>query len=69
MEFKVNDIVIMEDAHKHDLLPQYYPEKGTLGRVIGIDGYELRVQWSIGSTSRDDIWFIDREYVRKVGSV
>lgn len=63
---KVGDKVrfIGEGLHKHS--PQYYPKLGTIGTVKACAGPGKLVQWPIGSTSDDDMWRCNDEWLEPV---
>ena len=50
----------------HERFPQYFPKKGTKGKIIAIDDcYPLIiVKWEKGSTSSNDTWYIPCEYIK-----
>lgn len=52
--FHVGDLV-KYNGNQHDNMPQYYPEKGTVGVVV-VEGERPIVKWPKGSTSKDDMW-------------
>lgn len=55
----VGAVVMAIDQDLHDRLPEYHPEVGTLGTVLGynepIDEY--LIQWRPGSTNGDGQWY------------
>lgn len=66
-KFAVGDKVQHTCGELHELKPEFYPPKGTVGVVNDVNGYDdLLVQWPEGTTSQDDLWFIPPEFVEKV---
>lgn len=47
----------------------YFPDTGTEGTILHVDSVKLmcKVQWPIGSTSQDDIWYCSIYDLEKVG--
>ena len=47
------------DGYMHDVAPNFYPAAGTFGYVEGVSpiGSGAVVQWTVGSTSGDDLWW------------
>lgn len=59
-EFEVGDKVMFRNADKHQKEPYFYPEVGTVGKVIRKSSeapLELLVCWPRGATSDDDHWW------------
>ena len=48
----------------------YYPPKGTIGVVIGIDPADdiapCHIKWPAGTTKWDGCWYVDRENIELV---
>lgn len=44
---------------------KFYPEDGTVGRVVSDDG-NCRVKWPDGSTSEDDTWLCPRHWLERL---
>lgn len=48
----------------------YYPPKGTIGVVIGIDPADdiapYHIKWPAGTTKWDGCWYVDRENIELV---
>ena len=48
----------------------YYPPKGTIGVVIGIDQDDdiapYHIKWPAGTTKWDGCWYVDRENIELV---
>jgi hypothetical protein len=63
---KIGDTVKMIDSSLNIEEPQFYPKKNTKGKVTGIDGVYITVQWEKGSTSRNDCWCISCDEIQKV---
>ena len=63
---KVGDKVVMIDNELHYLYPEFYPTEGTQGIVVDADRYDalISVRWELGSTSRDDEWWVARHKVK-----
>ena len=56
-KYKIGDRVRFISERWHQADPQFYPEPGTIGTVIGIDTFgNPDVQWPRGSTSGKDRW-------------
>lgn len=64
-EFKIGDKVLFINAEMHATEPRHYPAHGTAGEVVGFGETSLLVQWPAGNTSDDDVWYCDKEDVRK----
>ena len=68
-EIKVGDRVryIAEDS-KEDKESGYYPPKGTIGVVIGIedDAVPYLIKWPEGTTKDDGCWYVGREDIELV---
>ena len=68
-KFNIGDKVryIGED---HREMPRFYPEIGTIGTVVkeggGTDWY---IQWTKGSTSKEDCWYCDENDIELVKNV
>ena len=60
-DYKVGDKVVFIDKNKHEEHPKFYPEVGTVGTVVGVDG-DVFVKWEEGSTSGDDRWYCGFEH-------
>ena len=61
-DYKVGDKVVFISEKKHKVFPRFYPEVGTVGTVVNVDGYDALVKWEEGSTSEDDTWFCGFEW-------
>ena len=70
-EIKVGDRVryIAEDS-KEDKESGYYPPKGTIGTVIGIDwifaAAPYLIKWPEGTTKGDGCWYVKRKDIELV---
>ena len=53
---KIGSKVMMIDEESHKLLPNHYPDVGTVGIVMKVDFHIYFIQWPKGSTSENDIW-------------
>lgn len=62
-ECKVGMKVRFIDADTHKENPEYFPVIGTVGEVVGIEGYIAKVQWPKGSTSEKDCWYARYERI------
>lgn len=62
MKFKVNDKVMMNVDFG---VREFYPVRGTIGTIVAIDygNCQVQVQWSNGSTSGDDLWWINMDKI------
>ena len=70
-EIKVGDRVryIAKDS-KEDKESGYYPPKGTIGVVIGIEDLDClapyHIQWPEGTTKGDGFWYVCRKDIELV---
>ena len=65
IKFEV-EVIDCEDSWKHNRdYPEYYPKPGTIGTVTR-PGYAPKVQWPKGTTSEDDNWWVNGDYLREV---
>lgn len=67
-DIKVGDKVryIFEDS-KEDKETGFYPPKGTVGTVIGIeDSYFYLIRWPEGTTKDDGCWYAKEEDIELV---
>ena len=48
---------VIYNGNMHDSQPEYYPPKGTVGKVAVDDEIAYRVQWPKGATSDNDYWW------------
>ena len=55
-DYKVGDKVVFVDKKKHEEHPEFFPEVGTVGTVVGVDSYDIFVKWEEGSTTQGDTW-------------
>ena len=53
-------------GNDHLVAPEYYPPPGTVGVVNYVDSYRARIQWPEGSTSRNDLWYVNFEDIALV---
>ena len=69
-QFKVGDRVRFKDTGDacHAVMPEFYPEDGTIGTIIYSDSedQEVCVQWPEGSTSEKDKWWAFVVYLELV---
>lgn len=68
-KLKKGDVVVATDgiSHMHELYPRNYPAPGTIGTVLGVNSWSsVYVQWSKGSTSTDDRWYVADYHLHKV---
>lgn len=65
---KKGSLVKMISEKKHAEEPRFYPPVDSIGKVISHPekNMDLMVEWPIGSTSGNDCWFINAEYVKEV---
>lgn len=65
MEYKAGDKVVFTDADAHKIIPCYFPEPGTVGKILGKNpcNGELLVEWKKGSTILDDMWICDTSQI------
>lgn len=63
--FRVGDEV-KYIGNEHNIDPQYYPVKGTLGIIkrIDVNNHLCEIQWRKGSTSKDDRWWCLMKYIK-----
>ena len=70
-EIKVGDKVryIAEDSNE-DKESGYYPPKGTIGVVIGIEDLDCpapyHIQWPEGTTKWNGCWYVEKENIELV---
>lgn len=68
-DIKVGDRVryITEDS-KEDKDSRFYPPKGTIGTVIGIedDGAPYHIRWPEGTTKPDGCWYVREKDIELV---
>lgn len=69
-KFKKGDTVEFTGSFCHESMPIFFPPVGTKGTVMKAktDLGNIQVQWEEGSTSEDDCWFTNPNYVRKVSA-
>ena len=68
-KLKKDDIVVATDNISliHKRIPEWYPASGTIGTILDASDEDcISIQWSKGSTSKDDIWYIRSEQIRKL---
>lgn len=68
-KLKKDDIVIATDeiSNVHKRFPEWYPASGTIGTILDASDEDcISIQWSKGSTSKDDIWYIRSEQIHKL---
>lgn len=68
-KLKKYDIVIVTDeiSNAHKRFPEWYPAPGTIGTILDAGDEDcISIQWSKGSTSKDDIWYVRSEQLRKL---
>lgn len=69
---KLHDKVCFKSAEMHTNQPSYYPVVGTIGRVIAVPTHKFPayadhfIQWPFGSTSGDDRWYVNCEFLEVV---
>lgn len=65
---KVGNKVRFINAEKHEQLPQFYPEVGTIGRVLKVLKYDLGVEWEKGTTLQpiEKWWWCEKDWVEVV---
>ena len=61
-DYKVRDKVVFVDKKKHEEHPEFYPEVGTVGTVVGVGVNDVFVKWKKGSTTEDDTWYCGFEH-------
>lgn len=71
-DYKVGDKVVLVDGDMHGMFPEFYPEVGTVGTVLGRVTNRALVKWKKGSTTKGDTWLCDykliipaKEYFKK----
>lgn len=60
------------NAQAHEEMPEYYPEVGTIGIIVPVKENEIEnfmIQWPKGSTSLDDGWFCEEEFIELVEEI
>lgn len=64
------------NAEAHEEMPWCYPEVGTIGIIVPVEGTaferlvdDFAVQWPKGSTSGNDCWLVDDENLELVEEV
>lgn len=68
-KLKKDDIVIATDklSNAHKRIPEWYPAPGTVGTILDASDEEcISIRWTKGSTSKDDIWYVRSEQLRKL---
>ena len=67
-EIEVGDKVSYNENGRcwHDEYPIFFPSQGTEGVVLGIYKECYLIKWADNSTSNDDIWCCDKEWVYKL---
>lgn len=68
-KLKKYDVVIVTDeiSNAHKRFPEWYPAPGTIGTILDASDEDcISIQWSKGSTSKDDIWYVRSEQIRKL---
>lgn len=68
-KLKKDDIVMATDkiSNAHKRIPEWYPAPGTVGTILDASDEEcISVQWTKGSTSKDDTWYVRYEQLRKL---
>lgn len=55
--YKAGDKVVFVDGDTHGMFPEFYPEVGTVGTVVGVGVLDVFVKWEKGSTTKDDTWY------------
>ena len=65
---KKGSLVKMISNQKHEENPRFYPPADTVGKVVSWPekNLDMMVEWPIGSTSGNDCWFINEEYIKEV---
>ena len=48
---------VIYNGNMHDTCPEFYPPKGTVGRVVIEEDCAYRVKWPKGTTSDSDCWW------------
>lgn len=77
MSLKVGEQVICQGKY-HNINPAYYPEKGTVGTIVECCPRQnqchrvcrrvcqsVKVQWTKGSTSGNDLWWAFSDDIRR----
>ena len=62
-DYKVRDKVVFVDKKKHEEHPEFYPEVGTVGTVVGLGVNDVFVKWKKGSTAEDDTWHCEFDWI------
>lgn len=57
MAFRNGDIVVFTNPDRHLVEPRFYPEAGTIGKIVSVSGVDACVQWPPGTTKSDGRWF------------
>ena len=66
-KFKPGTIVEFIDEKMHEIHPEWYPKKGTLGEILGgmVGRGVYKVRWAMGSTSYDDHPWVSTARIRE----
>lgn len=64
MAFRKGDIVVFTNPDLHLVEPKFYPEAGTIGKIISASNVDAFVQWSPGTTAKDSRWFTSLRDIR-----
>lgn len=63
-DYKAGDKVVFVDKKKHEEHPEFYPEVGTVGTVLGrYTNVCTLVKWEEGSTTKDDTWNCEFDWI------
>lgn len=62
-DYKVGDKVVLVDGDMHGMFPEFYPEVGTVGTVLGRVTNRALVKWKKGSTTKGDTWLCDYKLI------
>lgn len=63
---KVGDKVRFICESKHLELPEFYPKVGAIGTAVKLEKNCVRVQWEKGTTTADDLWWCEKDWVEVV---
>lgn len=58
--------VKFKDKLSHKVTPKYYPPVGTIGTVIEIIAGSPIIKWEKGSTSGNDEWMADPDWIEPI---
>lgn len=55
-DYKAGDKVVFVDGDTHGMFPEFYPEVGTVGTVVGVGVLDVLVKWK--KRLNDERWYM-----------